>query len=266
MESNLNPYGLRLIHYGFHGLVPHGLHGLVHMESMDWSHGLTQNRTENLLIILVSKCRVIDKIMYFVQRTGSCHVTCSHVNQCDRHQSSSSPPPPPPPPQSIPRRPLPAHHLYKSRHQTTDPGQLRDATMTPSHAPDSRRDNANKTQTKKDRKPEERDGTQKGQGRRKGRRKGRWKGRWKGKQQGVQGAPTFFYILYISTHLFYHTHTSPSPRTRKTRTVSRVFCVLWLHFPTLPPEHENCAHVGSIFLFGYFTTHYHPNTKNATMW
>ena len=121
-----------------------------HMDSMDWStwnlwtgpHGLTQNRTENLLIILVSKCRVIDKIMYFVQWTGSCHVTCSHVNQCDGHQSSSSPPPPPPP-QSIPQRPLPAHHLYKSRHQTTDPGQLRDATTTPSHAPDSRRDNAN---------------------------------------------------------------------------------------------------------------------------
>ena len=69
-------------------------------------HGLTQNRTEYLLIILVSKCRVIDKIMYFVQRTGSCHVTCSHANQCDRHQSPSSPPPPPPP-QSIPRHPLP---------------------------------------------------------------------------------------------------------------------------------------------------------------
>ena len=84
-------------------------------------------------------------------------------------------------------------------------------------------------QTKQDRKPEERDGTQKGQGRRKGRR------------QGVQGAPAFFYILYFSTHLFYHTYSSPSTRTRKTLALSRVFRVLWLRSPP-----------------------FHPNTKNAT--
>ena len=126
MESNLIPYGLRLIHYGFHGLVPHGLHGLV-------PHGLTQNRTEYLLIILVSECRVIDKMMYFVQRAGSCHVTCSHVNQYEEHQSHHHHHHD----QSIPRCPLTAHHLYnsycKSRHETTHPGQLQDTTTTPSH-------------------------------------------------------------------------------------------------------------------------------------
>ena len=30
MESNLIPCGLRHMHYGFHGLVPHGFHGLAH--------------------------------------------------------------------------------------------------------------------------------------------------------------------------------------------------------------------------------------------
>ena len=123
IESNLIPYGLRHIHYGFHGLVSHGL------------HGLTQNRREYLLIILVSKCRVIDKMMYFVQRTGSGHMTCSHVNQSlvmsINHISTTTPF----------SHPLTTHHLYdfyhKSRCKTTWPGQLQGATMTCDHTSDS---------------------------------------------------------------------------------------------------------------------------------
>ena len=79
---------------------PHGIYGLI------------QNRTENLLIILVSKCRIIDKILYFVQWTGSCHVTCSHVNQCVmaikhhyyiHHSPSPNIPSCPPPLQLLPQ-------------------------------------------------------------------------------------------------------------------------------------------------------------------
>ena len=170
-----------------------------HMDSMDWStwnlwtgpQGLTQNRTEYLLIILVSKCRVIDKIMYFVQQAGSCHVTCSHVNQYEEHQSHHHHHHHH---QSIPRRPLTAHHVYdpscKSRHETTHPGQLQDATTMPSHAPDSQRNNANQkgSKTRGTRGDTERTG--KTEGKREGKTKRQTAGR-------TRCARHFLYSIYL---------------------------------------------------------------------
>jgi len=116
------------------------------------------------------------------------------------------------------------------------------------------------------------------------------KGRRKGRRQGVQGAPAFFYILYFFTHLFYHTYSSPSTRTRKTRALLRVFRVLWLRSPPFHPNTKNATMWSRSSCLGCFphprhenatpvlrssclgcpstlsSTLHHPDTKNATVW
>ena len=132
--------------------------------------------------------------------------------------------------------PFPAHHLYKSRHETTHPGQLRDTTTAPSQAPDSQCDNANQTGSKT--------------------RGTRWDTEGTGQTEGQAAGRTrcarlFLYSIFFYSLILPYLQLPFHQNTKNTCLITCFSCSM-ASFPTLPPKHEECDQTVAFSCLGPF--------------